>query len=403
MQNGRRRSVSGHVYRRTRQKGPAWYWKVRLPDGSEERRLIGPEWNGPGRPPAGHFTKRTAQAALEERLVDLRRGIGARVRTGATFEDAAQAWLHWGETEGAWKPATLRDYRSAVRKHLLPAFGSMRLEAIDARAIEEWRTRVLGAGSQRRTAAKLIAMLHSIFKRARKLYGLSVDPVADVEPLRLRYDVGDFRFYTPEEVLALARETAQPAKPEHSDVASPQDAAIFLTAAFTGLRLGELLALRVRDVDFEAEAIRVMGSVDILAGVGTPKSGRGRTVPMVPEVAQVLARILQREHFTGADDFVFAGETGRYLDGSALRRRYKAAQKRAGLPEIRFHDLRHTFGSLAIRELGTLEVQHLMGHADSRTTARYTHYKSRSDEAKKLAAAFRISGPTSGEPTEAAP
>jgi hypothetical protein len=92
-----------------------------------------------------------------------------------------------------------------------------------------------------------------------------------------------------------------------------------------------------------------MGSVDEQAGRGTTKGGRGRTVPMVPEVAQALARLLNRERFTGDDDPLFPGEAGGWLDGSALRRRYQAAQKRAGLRPLRFHDLRHTFGSLAVR------------------------------------------------------
>jgi integrase len=170
-----------------------------------------------------------------------------------------------------------------------------------------------------------------------------------------------------------------------------QDGAIYLTAAFTGMRLGELLALRVRDVDFAAESIRVFGSVDIAEGVGMPKSGKGRTVPMVEDVARTLARVLQRDRFTGPDDFVFVGADGRYLDSSALRRRYRVAQKRAKLPPIRFHDLRHTFGSLAITQAESVrELQDWMGHADARTTARYVHYKPRKSEARRLGKAFRV-------------
>jgi Phage integrase family len=72
---------------------------------------------------------------------------------------------------------------------------------------------------------------------------------------------------------------------------------------------------------------------------------------------------------------LFPGEGGGYLDGSALRRRYKAAAKRAGLRPIRLHDLRHTFGSLAGRmNVSNRELQEWMGHADAKTTARYTHY-----------------------------
>jgi integrase len=260
---------------------------------------------------------------------------------------------------------------------------------VTTQAIEAWRAEKLAAGTlKRRTAVKLMTMLHSIFEAARKPYGLHVNPARDVEPLRLQYDAGDYDFYSPDEVWALVR--AAESKPEgEKQAAANQDAAIFLTAAFTGLRLGELLALRVRDVDFAASVIRVMGSVDLRAGVGAPKSGRGRSVPMVDEVGKALASLLQRDRFTGPDDFVFVGVDGRYLDGSALRRRYKDAQKAAELRPLRFHDLRHTFGSLAIRQFGERDVQAFMGHADSRTTARYTHYKPRTGEAERLGTAFQ--------------
>jgi integrase len=80
----------------------------------------------------------------------------------------------------------------------------------------------------------------------------------------------------------------------------------------------------------------------------TPKSGRVRSVPMVPEVAQALARLGQREPFTADDDPVFCGTVGGHLDASARRRRYARAAKRAGLRLLPFHSLRHYFGSMAV-------------------------------------------------------
>ena len=127
-------------------------------------------------------------------------------------------------------------------------------------------------------------MLHGIFERARRESDFRSNPVDDLEPLRLVYDPDSYDFYDPEEVWALVRAAA-----------SDQDGAAYLTAAFAGLRLGEVVGLRVRDVDFAATAIRVLGSVDPLAGRGTTKGGRGRSVPMVPELAFVLARLLQRD------------------------------------------------------------------------------------------------------------
>ena len=169
---------------------------------------------------------------------------------------------------------------------------------------------------------------------------------------------------------------------------SEQDAAIYLTAAFTGLRRGELLALRWRDVDFAGQAIRVRSSY---AGgqLTTPKSGKVRSVPMAPDVAAALAALGRRERWTGDDELVFVGEAGSYLDGSALRRRYTAALARAGLRRLRFHDLRHTFGTRMIAKADIRRVQEWMGHADVQTTMKYLHYAPRDDDAALVAEAFR--------------
>jgi integrase len=192
---------------------------------------------------------------------------------------------------------------------------------------------------------------------------------------------GDLQVFSPEEVWALVRAAS-----------SVQDAAIFLTAAFTGLRRGELLALRWRDVDFDSSLIRVRSSY---AGgrVTTPKSGKVRSVPMAPDVAKALAALGQRQAFVSGDDLVFCGEAGGYLDGSALRRRYATALAEAGLRPLRFHDLRHVFGTRMIAKADIRRVQEWMGHADVQTTMRYLHYAPRGDQAALVAEAFRIETP----------
>jgi integrase len=195
---------------------------------------------------------------------------------------------------------------------------------------------------------------------------LPVTPSPKVERPSLKRS-GDIEVFSPEEVWALVRAAS-----------SEQDAAIFLTAAFTGLRAGELLALRWRDVDFAGSLIRVRASY-AAGAVTSPKSGKVRAVPLAPEVASVLARLSQRELFAREDDLVFAGETGSFLDGSALRRRYKAALARAELRPLRFHDLRHTFGTRMIAKADIRRVQEWMGHADIQTTMRYLHYAPRAE------------------------
>ena len=377
MSSGPLQPSSGHVFRVERVRGPVWYAKYRLPDGRQVQKKLGPAWTERGRPPAGYLTKRLAEEWLRDVFDQIRRGtLVGMVRTGATFGDAAEEWLRYVETERGRKASTLADYRSAVRAHLVPAFGEMAIEDITTETIERWLAGELEEGRlSRRSLQKLVVLLNGIFRRARKVWRLPMNPVADVERLAPRSRPG-IDFYSPEEVHALVRAAE-----------GEQDAALFLTAALTGLRMGELLALRWRDVDFQAQSVRVLASYT--AGqLGTPKSGLGRTVPMVDEVAQVLARLAGRERWTGPDDLVFAGRAGEHLDGSALRRRFKAARDRAGLRPLRFHDLRHTFGSIAIRTADPREVQEWLGHADFKTTQIYMHYRPRADAAARLSAAF---------------
>jgi integrase len=367
------RPVSGHVYRVERKRGPVWYAKYRLPDGRQVQRKLGPAWTARGRPPAGYFTKRTAEAWLGDALAQARRGeLPGMVATGATVADAAAEWLRWAEHDRACKPSTLSDYRLTAGR-ITRDLGDLRLEDVTPELLERWKGTLTASN---RTVAKYLVVLHGIFRRAMKVWGLPRNPAAEVERPRFRVS-DDIDAFSPEEVHALVRAAG-----------SEQDACLYLTAAFTGLRLGELLALQWRDVDFAGETIRVRRSYNAHGGVGTPKSGKVRSVPMVPEVAQALARLAERDWFTGDEDLVFASEVGKYPDASALRIRYKAALARAGLRQLRFHDLRHTLGTLAVKRAEIPAVQAWMGHAHIGTTMRYIHHRDRGDEAKLLAEAF---------------
>jgi integrase len=225
--------------------------------------------------------------------------------------------------------------------------------------VEAWKLTLRMSNA---TKIKVLTVLFGVMERARKRHRLPSNPVREVEKPRNENAQGaEILFYTPEEVMALVRAAE-----------SDQDAAIFLTAAFTGLRRGEIVALRWRDVDFPNSVIRVSGSY----GEGqltTPKSGKVRSVPMAPDVAAALARLGQRERWTQAGDLVFPGITGAYCDASALYRRFITAAAGAGLRRLRFDDLRHTFGTTmaAHPRVDMRRLQEWMGHADITTTLRY--------------------------------
>jgi len=367
--------VSGHVFRAERKRGPQWFAKYRLPDGRQVQKRIGPAWTERGRPAAGYFTKRTAEDWLRAVLDEARRGtLPGLVKTDVSFAEAADEWLRYIEHDRGRKPSTVVGYRALLRAQLLPTFGELSIESITTPMIEAWIAEVDRAPATRR---KALVLMHGVFKRARKLHGLPRNPVAEVEKPPVERS-GDIEVFSPEEVMALVRAAA-----------SQQDAAIYITAAFTGLRRGELLALRWRDVDFSGQVVRVRASYSDGA-LTTPKSGKVRSVPMAPDVAEALARLGQRPNWTGDDDLVFIGQSGSFLDGRALRRRYDAALQRASLRKLRFHDLRHTFGTRMIGKADIRRVQEWMGHADIETTMKYLHYAPREGDAALVAEAFRI-------------
>ena len=376
------RPPSGHVFRVDRKRGAQWYAKYRLPDGRQIQRKLGPAWTERGRPGAGYFTNRTAEAWLRDVLDEARRGtLPGLVKTDVTFAEAADEWLRYVEHDRGRKPSTIAGYRALLKSQLLPTFGKTPIESITTPEIEAW---IAGVDRSPATRTKALVLMHGIFKRAKKVYGLPLNPVAEVEKPPTPQS-GDIEVFSVEEVMALVRAAS-----------SEQDAAIYLTAAFTGLRRGELLALHWRDVDFEGQVIRVRASYTDGALI-TPKSGKVRSVPMAPDVAETLAKLGQREGWTSDGDLVFIGRAGDYLDGRALRRRYDTALERGSLRKLRFHDLRHTFGTRMIAKADIRRVQEWMGHADIQTTMKYLHYAPHEGDAALVAEAFKAEVPQSPE------
>ena len=135
--------------------------------------------------------------------------------------------------------------------------------------------------------------------------------------------------------------------------------------------------LRWRDVDWTARKVRVRRNY-VRGQYGTPKSERSeRSVPLADRVAGELDRHFQRSQYQGDDDLVFPHPaTGNPLDRSKLLKRFKRALKEAGLRDLRFHDLRHTFGTrMAGAGAPMRTLQEWMGHASFKTTSEvYAHY-----------------------------
>jgi len=332
--------------------------------------------NGP-KPGPGFLTPKEAEVRLADLLSAAPRSPAPLVER--TFGEACAEWLRYVEHERQRSASTLRDYRHTVRAHLVQAFGSdTPLASITTEDIDALRERLLAEGRlSRRSIQKILVILHGVLKRAKRKQWIASNPAEDAERVTLKRS-GDFAVLTPAEVEALARAAK-----------STQDAAIFVTAAFSGLRLGELRALRWIDVDFEKRLLHVLRNLPAHGVERAPKSGLVRSVPLVDRAAEVLDALSRRERWTGDFDRVFVNALGGPVDGGRLRIRFREARDRAALKPLRFHDLRHTFGTLAVRVFPLTDVKAYMGHADIQTTMLYVHHVPQHDAADKLSAALR--------------
>lgn len=348
-----------------------WYF-----DGRQVQRKIGPKRRVGSRE---GLTRAQAEREMQRRIESER----IVVRSGMTVAEVGGRYVDHLEGVLERKPTTVGDYRSMMNKHLGPYFGERPIEKVDAKRIASFIAAKKREGLATKTITNLLTFLHGLFAFALKRGWIAANPVAVVDRPRVPDADPDIRFLGLEEVEALLR-----AVPD--DHFFSTDQTLYLVAAMTGLRQGELVALRWADVDWGAGRIRVRRNYTREA-FGTPKSKRSsRSVPMTDRVAGALERHFKRSAYQGDQDLVFAHpHSGHPLDASKLRRRYKAALRAAGLRAVRFHDLRHTFGThCAGAGVPLRTLQEWMGHRDFKTTLIYADYAPSAHEAELVERAF---------------
>ncbi len=189
-------------------------------------------------------------------------------------------------------------------------------------------------------------------------------------------------------------ETQQPLEAEHvrrllEAAEAGLERTLLLTAVTTGMRRGEVLGLQWRDIDRERGRVWVRRSIGRDGSAQTPKSRRStRAIGMAPTLSAALAKHQLASRFKQPTDYVFTTRTGRPLEGRNVSRMFRATLRRAGLPLIRFHDLRHTYASLLVLENAHPKfISEQLGHASVQITIdRYSHLfdQSYSDESAKL-------------------
>jgi integrase len=205
---------------------------------------------------------------------------------------------------------------------VLAEFGSdTLLHTIDTARVDAYRERMLAEGQlSRRTVQKILVLLRGILKRAKRKGWIASNPAADAERVTVRR-TGDFHVLSPEEVHAVARADG-----------SELHGAMYVTAAFTGLRMGELRALRWADIDFAKRLVHVRRSYTGNS-FGAPKSQRVRSVPMSDQVARVLDGLSRRGANARPDELVFSpGYNGPFHHDTVRKRFYVALGGRRPRP-----------------------------------------------------------------------
>jgi integrase len=274
----------------------------------------------------------------------------------------------------------LRTSHPLTRRRLLPEFGAATLlHKIDTARVDAYRERLLVEGQlSRRTIQKILVLLHGILKRAKCKGWIAANPAADAERVSVRRSV-EFNVLTPEEVHAnragrrlggvLARSSSPPRSPGCA------------WGSFGRCDGGRT------STSPSAWSTYAAASPEALSARRTP------SVPMSDPVAQALDRLSRRGHDTRSDDLVFSLGHNLPFHRDTARKRFYAALGSAGLGRLRakddpivFHDLRHTFGTLAVQAFPLSDVKAMMGHADISTTMIYVHDVPQTDAAARLTA-----------------
>jgi integrase len=325
-----------------------------------------------------------------------RRAVG-KVEDGTWIDPAAGRITFRDYVERVWWPSrqlevsTRAGYRSYLDKHFLPFFGPLAMADIVASTVQAWVTKAIDEGLSPRSVVKYHVMLHGVFKRAVRDRVMAYNPCAETELPKV-----------------VAKKTHIPTPQEFQrllEFIPSRFLPLVLTEIETGLRWGELIALRPRHVDFLRRTITVEETIVEVSRKNSPtgeryvikpypKDDESRVIGVRPRLLDVLATHIQRLKL-GRDDLLFSSTErvgGTPLSRNTFRTRYwQPAVAKAGLAvPVRVHDLRHAHASWLLAGGADLKtVMDRLGHRQIQTTQKYLHTLADADD-QALAALTRV-------------
>jgi integrase len=371
------RESTGQVLERKGKRGITYAARVRA-SGERHYLTLGHAWQG--------YTRHQAETELQNILADIRRGTWkppqpqptATPAQDPTFHEFASQWFESHRHEVA--PRSVEDYQWGLTRHLLPFFKDHHLTQITIAEVDRYKTtkvrererskdkRSLSNGSINET----LNLLAQILELAVEYGHIQFNP-ARGRRRRLKAAQPKRTWLEPEQIKPLLDATVRGLRGGKT-MPDPKMHALFATEICTGLRVGELLALRWQEVNLARGRLTVIAS--------KTEAGTGREIDLWPELRDELAIFKANTSHGEPDDYVFATATGRPDTRGNVAKRLKRVVRRANdtlaeedlapIPaELSPHSLRRTFASLLyLRGENPVYVMHQMGHADPKLALR---------------------------------
>ncbi|MGA7192309.1 MAG: tyrosine-type recombinase/integrase [Anaerolineales bacterium] len=281
-------------------------------------------------------------------------------------------WLAIAETSVRAK--TIDQYKQIVRQHILPALGRIKMQDLQPRHIQSLYSKKLDSGTSPRTVQLIHSVLRRAFNQALRSGMIGRNPVLAV--IRPKVKRKEMKTLTDGQVRILL-----------SYVDGDRLEVLYWLAVTTGLREGELLGLKWSDLDWINRRLRIQRQLQRLHGelqFNEPKSAAGRRV--IALGISTIEKLRKHQDFQMEErklagnawtesDMIFPSTIGTPLDPSNLYHSFKRLLKEASLPDMRFHDLRHTAASLMLQQgVNPKVVQERLGHSDITLTLNtYSH------------------------------
>lgn len=303
-------------------------------------------------------------AEVKEKLIKLKADPIMYKSSGMkTFGELCVEWL--SSVRLKVKSTTLSNYRMKLNKHILPVFSDVRFNNITVQYVQEFINNKLNRGLSAKYVHDILVLIKSISKYICRLHGYR-DIIADITvPKSERKE------------MSLLTDNQQKILCKYLTANLSKTNLCILLSLYMGLRIGEICGLMWNDIDYDNSMLTVRRTVQRINKskgteiyIGSPKSKSSRRIIPIPSFIMAILR----EYRGGNIEYILSGST-KVIEPRTLQRRFKVVLKKASLPSINYHSLRHMFATNCIKagfDIKTLS--NILGHSSVEITLnRYVH------------------------------